>query len=82
MWSFWIVTGRARQLGSSQTDDTPCDDTVMNWLHTLHGDRFEMATTPLFCHLGVTILDPGRSRIVSLEFVDNPLPRLSRRGQR
>ena len=62
--SVWEVT--------SQTDDTPCDDTVMDWLHTLQRDQLEMAATLLFCHLAMTILDPDRSRIVSIDFVDNP----------
>jgi hypothetical protein len=62
--SVWEVT--------SQTDDTPCDDTVMDWLHTLQRDQLEMASNLLFRHLAMTILDPDRSRIVSLDFVDNP----------
>jgi hypothetical protein len=62
--SVWEIT--------SQTDDTPCDDTVMDWLHTLQREKLEMATTLLFRHLAMTILDPDRSRIVSLDFVDNP----------
>ncbi len=31
-----------------------------------------MAATLLFRHLAMTILDPDRSRIVSIDFVDNP----------
>ena len=62
--SVWEVT--------SQTDDTPCDDTVMDWLHTLQRDQLEMASNLLFRHLAMTILDPDRSRIVSIDFVDNP----------
>jgi len=62
--SVWEVT--------SQTDDTPCDDTVMDWLHTLQRERLEMAANLLFRHLALTILDPDRSRIVSIDFVDNP----------
>jgi len=62
--SVWEVT--------SQTDDTPCDDTVMNWLHTLQHEKLEMAANILFRHLAMTILDPDRSRIVSINFVDNP----------
>jgi hypothetical protein len=62
--SVWEVT--------SQTDDTPCDDTVMDWLHTLQRDQLEMASNLLFRYLAMTILDPDRSRIVSLDFVDNP----------
>ena len=57
---------------TSQTDDTPCDDTAMNWLHTLQRDQIEMSTTLLFRHLRITILDPDRSRIVSIDFIDNP----------
>jgi len=62
--SVWEVT--------SQTDDTPCDDTVMDWLHTLQREKLEMAANILFRHLALTILDPDRSRIVSVDFVDNP----------
>ncbi len=62
--SVWEVT--------SQTDDTPCDDTVMEWLHTLQRHQLEMAANLLFRHLALTILDPDRSRIVSIDFVDNP----------
>ena len=62
--SVWEVT--------SQTDDTPCDDTVMEWLHTLQRHQLEMAAHLLLRHLALTILDPDRSRIVSIDFVDNP----------
>lgn len=62
--SVWEVT--------SQTDDTPCDDTVMEWLHTLQRHQLEMAAHLLFRHLALPILDPDRSRIVSIDFVDNP----------
>ncbi|SDJ86709.1 Transposase DDE domain-containing protein [Halovenus aranensis] len=62
--SVWEVT--------SQTDDTPCDDTVMDWLHTLQRDQLEMAVSLLFRHLAMTILDPDRLRIVSIDLVDNP----------
>ncbi|SEP14492.1 hypothetical protein SAMN05216388_103720 [Halorientalis persicus] len=61
--SVWDVT--------SQTDDMPCDDTVMDWLDTLQRDQLEMAASLLFRHLAMTILDPDRSRIVSIDFVDN-----------
>jgi len=57
---------------TSQTDETPCDGTVMDWLHTLDRDHLEIAATILFRHLALTILDPDRSRIVSIDFVDNP----------
>jgi len=57
---------------TSQTDDTPCDDTVMTWLHTLQCGWLEFSTNLLFRRLALTILDPDRSRIVSIDFVDNP----------
>jgi len=53
-------------------DDTPCDDTVLDWLHRLQRDQIEMAANIFFRHLALTILDPDRSRIVSIDFVDNP----------
>ena len=30
----------------------------MNWLHTLHREKLEMAANILFRHLALTILDP------------------------
>ena len=44
----------------------------MSWLHTLHREKLEMAANILSRHLALTILDPDRSRIVSIDFVDNP----------
>ena len=55
-----------------ETDETPCDDTVMDWLHTLNRGWLEFAANLLFMRLATTILDPDRSRIVSVDFVDNP----------
>jgi hypothetical protein len=62
--SVWEVT--------SQTDDTPCDDTVMEWLHTLLRPFLEVAANLLLAEQATTILDPERSRIVTADFVDNP----------
>jgi hypothetical protein len=62
--SVWEVT--------SQTDDTPCDDTVMDWLHTFQREKLEMAAKILFRHLTLTILNPDRSRTVSIDLVGNP----------
>ena len=53
-------------------DEAPCDDTVMTWLHTLNRGWLEFAANLLFMRLAMTILDPDRSRIVSIDFVDNP----------
>jgi len=55
-----------------ETDDTPCDDTTMDWLHTLDRGWLEFVANLLFRRLAMTILDPDRSRIVSVDFVDNP----------
>ena len=56
----------------SETDGTPCDDTVMDWLHTLDRDWLEFVANLLLRHVAMTILDPDRSRIVSIDFIDNP----------
>ena len=52
---------------TSQTDETSCDDTVRDWLHTLQHDQLEMAANTPFCHLALTILDPDRSGISGSE---------------
>ena len=44
----------------------------MTWLHTLQRGWFEFGANLRFRHLALTILDPDRSRIVSIDFVDNP----------
>jgi hypothetical protein len=44
----------------------------MNWLHTLNREKLEMAANILFRHLALAILDPDWSRIVSIDFIDNP----------
>jgi hypothetical protein len=49
----------------SDHKDTPCDDTVLTWLHTLNRGWLEVAANLLFMRLALTILDPDRSRIVS-----------------
>lgn len=56
----------------SYHDAAPCDDTVLAWLHTLDRGWLEFAANLLFMRLALTILDPDRSRIVSIDFVDNP----------
>jgi len=56
----------------NDTDGTPCDDTVLTWLHTLNRQHLEFVANLLLGRLAMTILDPDRSRIVSIDFVDNP----------
>jgi len=54
------------------TDETPCDDTTLTWLHTLDRHWLEVVANLLLGCLAMTILDPDRSRIVSIDFIDNP----------
>ena len=56
----------------NDTDGTPCDDTVLEWLHTLDRSWLEFVANLLLRHLAMTILDSDRSRIVSIDFIDNP----------
>ena len=55
----------------NDTDGTPCDDTVLTWLHTLNRDRLELVANLLLGRLAMTILDRSGSRIVSIDFIDN-----------
>jgi len=56
----------------NDTDGTPCDDTTLTWLHTLNRAWLEVVANLLLGRLAMTILDPNRSRIVSIDFIDNP----------
>jgi hypothetical protein len=56
----------------SDTEAAPCDDTVLTWLHTLNREWLEFVANLLLGRLAMTILDPDRSRIVSIDFIDNP----------
>ncbi len=56
----------------NDTDGTPCDDTVLTWLHTLNRQWLEFVANLLLARLAMTILDPDRSRIVSIDFINNP----------
>src|SRR5699024_6663092 len=56
----------------THTEQTPTDDTVHNWLQTLTSDTLEAALNKQLAADATTILDPDRSRIVCLDFVDNP----------
>ncbi len=44
----------------------------MDWLHTLDRDWLERVANDRLKEMAMTILDPDRSRIVSIDFVDNP----------
>lgn len=56
----------------SQTDDTPCDDAVRDWLHTIDQNDLEEAANELLAEQATEVLDLSRSRTVLLDFVDNP----------
>ncbi len=53
-------------------DYTLCDDTVMDWFHTLNREWLERIANRLLTQLAMRILDPNWLRIVSINFVDNP----------
>ena len=55
-----------------ENHESPCDDTVFDWLYTLDRSWVEFAANLLVMQLIMTILDPKRSRNVSIDFVDNP----------
>ncbi len=44
----------------------------MDWLHTLKREWLERIANDLLKEMATTIIDPDRSRIVSIDFVDNP----------
>jgi hypothetical protein len=56
----------------NDTNGTPCDDTVLTWLHTLDRDWLDFVANLLLGRLTMTILDRSGSRMVSLEFIDSP----------
>ena len=56
----------------AENSEALCDDTVFDWLHTLDRGWLEFAANLLFMQLAIIILDRSRSRIASIDFVDNP----------
>ena len=56
----------------NEHDGTPCDDTVLAWLHTLNRAWLEVIANLQLGRLAMTILDAEQSRIVSIDFIDNP----------
>jgi hypothetical protein len=43
----------------NDTDGTPCDDTVLTWLHTLNRQWLEVVANLLLGRLAMTIVDPA-----------------------
>lgn len=56
----------------TETDGTPCDEAVLTWLHSLDRHWLEFVANLHLRRLALTILDPDRSKIFSIHFVDNP----------
>jgi len=53
-------------------DSAPCDGTVMVWLYTLNREWLEWIANDLLKEMAMTILDPDRLKIVSIDFFDSP----------
>ena len=64
----------------NDTDRTPCDDTISTWLHTLNRHWLEVVANLLLGRLAMTILDPDRSRIVSID--SSTIPTTAARSER
>jgi len=61
----------------AQTEDTPKDDTVRDWLRTIDPTELEDAVNDQLARDATTILDRAGSRIVCIDFVDNPYTALT-----
>jgi hypothetical protein len=57
---------------TTNTEDTPNRKTVMDWLHTLERDAMLDAVNDILALMAMTVLDRDRSRIICLDFMDNP----------
>ena len=75
----WKIVERAATDATSvyhvvgNTDETLDDDeTVMDWLHAIDLDPLETVVNDLLDEHATTILDRSGSRIVIIDFVDNP----------
>jgi hypothetical protein len=57
---------------TTNTEDTPNRETVMDWLHTLEKEPMLDAVNNLLALTAMTVLDRGGSRTICLDFMDNP----------
>jgi hypothetical protein len=57
---------------TTNTEDTPNRETVMDWLHTLENEPMLDAVNDILALVAMTVLDPSRSRTVCIDFMDNP----------
>ncbi|WP_050033704.1 MULTISPECIES: ISH3 family transposase [Haloferacaceae] len=57
---------------TTNTDETPNREPVMDWLHTLDKEPMLDAVNDILATLAMSVLDRSRSRTVCIDFMDNP----------
>ena len=57
---------------TTNTEETPNREPVMDWLHTLDKEPMLDAVNDILAMLAMTVLDRSRSRTVCIDFMDNP----------
>ncbi len=57
---------------TTNTEDTPNREPVMDWLHTLNKEPMLNAVNDILATLAMSVLDRSRSRTVCIDFMDNP----------
>lgn len=57
---------------TTNTEDTPNRETVMDWLHTLENKPMLDAVNDILALVAMTVLDRGGSRTICTDFMDNP----------
>ncbi|MEF8979044.1 MAG: ISH3 family transposase [Haloarculaceae archaeon] len=57
---------------TTNTEDTPNREPVMDWLHTLEKESMLDAVNDILALVAMTVLDRDRSRTICIDFMDNP----------
>lgn len=57
---------------TTNTEDTPNREPVMDWLHTLDKESMLDAVNDILATLAMSVLDRSRSRTICIDFMDNP----------
>ncbi|RLM88039.1 ISH3 family transposase [Haloarcula sp. Atlit-7R] len=57
---------------TTNTDETPNREPVMDWLHTLDKEPMLDAVNDILATMAMAVLDRDRSRTVCIDFMDNP----------
>jgi len=57
---------------TTNTEDTPNREPVMDWLHTLEKESMLDAINDILALVAMTVLDRDRSRTICIDFMDNP----------